>query len=147
MATPVGKNILGRRIPRTVLAVLGGYSANAVFVGVTEQLLSKLGSKSAYFWADLASQCVYGVISACLCCLIAGQGVRLAASIVLNGLGLMVGAISVIASWKVAPHWYSLSLLSIWTPCVWVGYLSVRQVTAAAFLPLKAKSSMAKHSD
>jgi hypothetical protein len=114
-----------RNIVRIILAVVAGYIANAILVAATEQLLSRAsgpGSSqpSFYFVADLISQCLYTVVGGYLCCVIAGP--RRTAMAGLIGLGVLVGTVSLVASWKTEPHWYGGALLSVYPPCVWIGW-------------------------
>ena len=123
-----------RRILQSVLAIVGGYLGNAILVAATEQLLLKLAPRPAFFFLDLLSQCVCGVAGACLCCLISEERERLLAAIVFNGLGLVLGAISIVTSWNQEPHWYGIGLLCVWTPCTWTGYIFARHLIGRARL-------------
>ena len=121
-------------IGRTVLAVLAGYVANAVLVAATEQLLARLIPQRHYFLADLVTQSLYEVAAGYLCSLIAKPSERRVAMLGLIGLGLPVGAVSLIASWKAEPHWYGIALLSIWAPGVWIGIALERWMTGSPAL-------------
>jgi peptidoglycan/LPS O-acetylase OafA/YrhL len=123
------RNMLPASIGRLILAVLAGYVTNALLVGATEQLLSRLRPNPDYFVADLITQCLYEVAAGYLCCFIAKRSERWIALVGLVGLGLLVGTISLIASWKVEPHWYGIALLSVWAPCLWIGYALEHWVT------------------
>lgn len=114
---------------RIILAVLAGYSANAILVAATEQVLPRLVPNPAYFAADLITQCVYEVAAGYLCSRIAKGSERWVAVVGLIGLGLLVGTISLITSWQAEPHWYGIALLSVWGPCVWIGYALERRLT------------------
>jgi peptidoglycan/LPS O-acetylase OafA/YrhL len=105
-------------IGRFILAVLAGYTGNAVLVAASEQLLPRLIPNPDYFVADLITQCLYEVAGGYLCCLIAKRSERWIAVVGLVGLGLLVGTISLVTSWKAEPHWYGIALLSVWVPCV-----------------------------
>ncbi len=115
-------------IARTALAVVAGYTANAVLVYASEQLFSFLipGVNASlplyYFVLDLISQCLYTIIGGYLCCLIARPS-QPAAMAGLIGLGLLVGAVSLSVSWKAEPHWYGVALLFVYAPCVWIGWM------------------------
>ena len=37
-------------------------------------------------------------------------------------IGLLIGTVSVITSWRHEPHWYAITLLSVYAPSVWTGY-------------------------
>jgi hypothetical protein len=110
-----------------ILAVIAGYIANGVLVLATEQLLSLRapGMDTAhplyYFVVDLISQCLYTVVGGYLCCAIARPTQR-AAMAGLVGLGLSVGTVSLVSSWKAEPHWYGIALLAVYAPCVWIGW-------------------------
>jgi hypothetical protein len=120
--------MLRASIGRVILAVLTGYAANAVLVVASEQLLRKLILNPDYFVADLITQCLYEVARGYLCSLIAKRSERWTAVVSLVGLGLLVGTIFLITSWKAEPHWYGIALLSVWAPCVWIGYALERWV-------------------
>jgi peptidoglycan/LPS O-acetylase OafA/YrhL len=106
---------------RTILAILAGYAVNAVLVAATEQLLPRLISERHYFVVDLITQCLYEVVAGYLCSYIAKPSERRIAVVALVVLGLLVGTVSLITSWKAEPHWYGIALLSVWAPCVWIG--------------------------
>ena len=116
-----------RTVGRTVLAVIAGYLVNGILVAVTEQLFASIipGAKTAplvdYFALDLISQCLYTVIGGYLCYLIA-QASQRTAIVALMGLGVLVGAVSLVGSWKTEPHWYGIALLVVYSPCVWIGW-------------------------
>jgi peptidoglycan/LPS O-acetylase OafA/YrhL len=116
-----------RTVGRTVFAIVAGYLVNGILVAVTEQFFSSIipGANTAppvdYFALDLMSQCLYTVIGGYLCYLIA-QASQRAAIVGLMGLGLLVGAVSLVGSWKTEPHWYGIALLVIYSPCVWIGW-------------------------
>jgi peptidoglycan/LPS O-acetylase OafA/YrhL len=97
--------MLRASIGRSIIAVLAGYAANAVLVATTEQLLPRLITSPDYFAADLITQCLYELAAGYLCCLIAKRSERWIAVVGLVGLGLLIGTISVITSWKAEPHW------------------------------------------
>jgi peptidoglycan/LPS O-acetylase OafA/YrhL len=121
--------MLRASIGRFIIAVLAGYAANAVLVAATEQLLPRLIPSPDYFVADLITQCLYEVAGGYLCCLIVKRSERWIAVVGLVGLGLLIGTISLITSWKAEPHWYGIALLSVWAPCVWIGSALERWVT------------------
>jgi hypothetical protein len=114
-------------IGRVILAVLGGYIANAILVAATEQLLSLLipgvGATPPfyYFVFDVISQCLYTVAGGFLCCLIAGPSQQ-AALAGLIALGVLVGTVFLVGSWKTEPHWYGIALVVVYSPCVWIGW-------------------------
>jgi hypothetical protein len=106
---------------RVILAVGAGYVTNAAFIAGAEYMLSPLLSARAYFAADAVSQCVVQIGCGCLCSWIANAQ-RLTATVVLIIVGLLIGSVSVVASWGSEPHWYAITLLCVYAPCVWIGY-------------------------
>jgi hypothetical protein len=106
-----------------------------VLIVVTEQFLSSLAPRgdatpSLYsFVVDLISQCLIQVAAGYLCCVIARPSNNFAL-IGLIGLGLSVGTVSLVASWKSEPHWYGVGLLLVYAPCVWIGWALRSQVDA-----------------
>ena len=112
---------------RVILAVVAGYLADGILVVATEQVLSLrargVGATQPlhYFVMDLISQCVYTVVGGYVCCAIA-RPTRRAAMAGLMGLGVLVGTMSLVWSWKTEPHWYGIALLAVYAPCVWIGW-------------------------
>lgn len=113
------------QVGRTIIAVIAGY-VTFVFMVVATELLSRLapsiapGQHLPYFVSDLTIQCLYTIVAGYLCCLIArGQWVAMAALI---GIGLLVGALSLVMTWKSEPRWYGIGLYISYAPCVWVGW-------------------------
>jgi hypothetical protein len=103
------RNMLRGDVGRTILAVIVGYTASAVLVAATEQLLPRLIASTKYFVADLITQCLYATAGGYLCCLIAKRCKRWIALVALMSLGFLVGTISLITSWKTEPHWYEIA--------------------------------------
>jgi hypothetical protein len=101
-------------IGRTILAVIAGYGANAVLVGVTEQLFSRFMVKTDYLVADLITQCLYTIVGGYLCCLIAQRSGRIAVA-GLIGTGLLLGTVSLATSWQAEPGWYGIALLTAYS--------------------------------
>ena len=116
-------------IGRLVSAVTAAYVVNAILVAATNQILSPIAADSKrrldFLVIDLISQCVYTIVAGYLCAAIAGP-LRHGAITSLIGLGLTVGTFSLVTSWNREPHWYSISLLLVYAPCAWVGYLATR---------------------
>ena len=114
-------------IGRIILAIAAGYIVDGILVALTEQLLSLRAPGGAatqplsYFVVDLTSQCLYTVVGGYLCCAIARSDLR-AAMVGLMGLGVLVGVLSLVLSWKTEPHWYGIALLAVYPPCVWIGW-------------------------
>lgn len=109
---------------RTILAVIAGYVTNALLVGVTEAMFRRSLDTPKYFIVDLVTQIAATIIAGCLCCLIANEGTALAA-IGMAMLGLVIGSASLVMSWNIEPHWYGITLLFVYAPCVWTGYALV----------------------
>lgn len=113
-------------VERVILAVVAGWMANAVLVGLTEVLLwtsmRSVGGKhpGKYYIIDVICQCCYTVVGGYLCCLIASR--RSAAMFGMMFLGLLIGGLSLPASWQREPHWYRIILLVVWVPFVWIGW-------------------------
>jgi hypothetical protein len=40
----------------------------------------------------------------------------------LMGLGVLVGTVSFVATWKTEPHCYGVALLRVYQPYVWIGW-------------------------
>lgn len=125
------------RTGRTIVAVISGYATNGILVMATEQLLASRTRATEqmppthYFVIDLVSQCLYQVCAGYLCCLIAGPS-QLIALVGLIVLGLLVGSVSLVTSWKVEPHWYGIGLLAVYAPCAWIGWIwRVRQTASS----------------
>ena len=105
---------------RVMVAVAAGYVTNAVLIAGAEHMLSKLVSAGGYFAADALTQCVIQIGCGYLCSRIANSQ-RLTATMALIAVGIVIGSLSVVASWRSEPHWYAITLLCIYAPCVWVG--------------------------
>jgi hypothetical protein len=127
-------------IGRTIVAVIASYLTNAILVVASERLLLSLEPGGAapplyYFVLDLISQCLYTMLAGYLCCVIArtSQWIAMAGLI---GLGLSVGTVSLVMSWKFEPHWYGMALLAVYAPCVWIGWLLRSRVNAQSFSDL-----------
>lgn len=106
---------------RAILGVVVGYITNAALVSISEQIYAGLFDPTRYFVVDVVSQIVATVIGGFLCGLIAESAKR-AAAISLIMLGLMIGSASLVLTWRSEPHWYGITLLAIYSPCVWIGY-------------------------
>lgn len=130
-------------VGRVILAVVAGWMANAILVGVTEVLLwtsmrgagGKLPGK--YYMIDLVCQCCFTVLGGYLCCVIAGPPRRVA-MFSLMSLGLLIGGLFLPSSWAREPHWYRIALLAVWVPCVWIGW-TLRSQRAVSRQTLLAK--------
>src|SRR5262245_35339829 len=106
---------------RIIVAVVAGYVANALLIAGTEQMLSRLVTPARYRVADVVTQSIIQIGCGYLCSRIA-KAQRLIATVVLILVGLLIGSVSVVASWESEPHWYAITLLCVYAPCVWAGY-------------------------
>lgn len=106
---------------RTILGPVAGYAANAAMIAVTEAIYTRYIDARAYFVVDLITQVVATIIGGAVCCLIARRKKRIAVT-GLTVLGLLIGTASLITSWNDEPHWYAIALLSVYAPCVWIGF-------------------------
>ena len=104
-----------------IVAVVAGYVTNALLIAGTEQMLSRLVTPATYGVVDVITQCVIQVGCGYLCSRIA-KTQRQTAAVVLILLGLLIGSVSVVASWESEPHWYAITLLCVYAPCVLAGY-------------------------
>lgn len=106
---------------RAIFGVVIGYTTNAALVGISEQIYARFFELRRYFVVDVVSQILATVIGGFLCSLIAQRAKRDAA-IGLIVLGLMIGSASLVLTWRSEPHWYGITLLAVYAPCVWIGY-------------------------
>ena len=106
-------------VKRIILAVVVAYVANALLIAGTEQLLVRIFSNTKYFVADVVIQCLVQVACGYVCARISNSKMALVALIT---IGILVGALSLAASWHADPHWYAIALLVVYAPCVWTGY-------------------------
>ena len=127
---------------RMIAASVFSYLTNGILVMASEGILStgiharSTMPGSTYFMIDLITQCLYTVGAGYLCCVIARPAGRIAL-LGLIGLGLSVGSISLVTSWKAEPHWYGAGLLAVYVPCAWFGWMwRVRR----KFVPLPGNS-------
>jgi len=108
----------------TLIAIIASYVTFIGMVVATEVFLSRRAPSvaigRAYFGSDLVIQCFYTVVAGYMCCAI-GRSQR-AALAGLTGIGLVVGAVSLVTSWKSEPHWYGIGLYISYAPCLWVGW-------------------------
>ena len=112
-------------VGRVLIAVGSSYLGFGLMVAVTEQIVSFATTKSAekfpaYLVADVITQCLYLTGAGYLCAVIARS--HRFAIVFLTALGLLVGSFSLVTSWKSEPHWYSVTLLVTYSPCLWLGW-------------------------
>lgn len=108
------------RVGRIVVAVVAGYTLNALLIAATEQLLLRCFVDTSYLVADVITQCFCQAASGYLCARMAGSQFRIAV-LSLISLGLFVGLVSLTTSWHSEPHWYAIVLICVYAPCVWIG--------------------------
>jgi len=119
------------RVRRILSAVFVAYLTNALLVAAMDQLLGRLFSQTRYFVADVLAQSAIQVVCGYICARISNTRAAIAGLIV---VGLLVGAISVLVSWRGEPHWYAIALLAVYAPCVWLGCLMARHSTVTSGL-------------
>jgi len=114
-------------IGRALIAVIASYLVFVALVVATELFLSRLAPSFAakqrlpHFVGDVVIQCLYTVLAGYMCCVIAQRSQRIAMA-GLIGIGLVLGAVSLVTSWKSEPHWYGIVLYVVYAPCVWIGW-------------------------
>jgi hypothetical protein len=106
-------------VRRVLSAVFVAYLTNALLVAGMEQLLGRLVFQARYLVADVLTQSAIQVACGYLCARISNTRAAISGLI---AIGLVVGAISLLASWRGEPHWYAISLITVYSPCVWLGY-------------------------
>ena len=117
-----------RHAGRMIGAVLAGYLINAALVAATEWILPRIIANKYYFAVDLTTQCLYEIAAGYVCSFLAKLSGRRIAVVILILVGLLVGAISLTASWKTEPPWYGIALLLVWPPFVWLGHDLERRI-------------------
>jgi hypothetical protein len=114
-------------VRRILSAVFVAYLTNVLLVAGAEQLVGRLFFQTRYFVADVLTQSAIQVGCGYLCARISNTRAAIAGLI---AIGLLVGAISLLASWRGEPHWYAVALLSVYAPCVlaWIPCSTTRQL-------------------
>ena len=108
---------------RTAFAVLTGYLTNAVLVWAIERLLAGT-PKTGNFWVfDILSQCSIQIGAGYLCAVVADPAAQKTATFSLIAAGLLVGSVSLISQWHTEPHWYGVTLLAVYGPSIFAGFL------------------------
>lgn len=111
---------------RIFLAVVASYFLNVVLIVATDSVFLRwMPPKDSvlplsYFVSDVVGQCIIQMLAGYVCRWIAGA--RTAALALLIATGVAIGGISLRYSWSAEPHWYSLVLLVIYSPCIWIGW-------------------------
>lgn len=109
------------------IAAVAGYVTNVLLIAGTDQVLSRLVRAETFLAADVVTQCVIQIACGYLCSRIANVQ-RLIATVILILVGLLIGSVSVVTSWRSEPHWYAIILLCVYAPCVWAGYRLDRHI-------------------
>ncbi len=108
---------------RILVAVVVAYLVNGFLVMAIELALSSLGPEvetPPYHLVDPMFQCLF-TVAGYVCCAIT-RSINRAALIGLMALGVLVGSISLVTSWRAEPHWYGIALLIVYPPSVWIGW-------------------------
>jgi hypothetical protein len=124
-----------RRAPwrRSVLAVLAGLVANVLLATLTDLLLVAAGVfppladfgrpesfNDSLLALALVYRTVYGVFGCWLTARLAPRS-PMAHSLVLGGIGFIVGVIGAVATWGAWTSWYSLAIIATTLPAAWLG--------------------------
>jgi hypothetical protein len=118
-----GGIVLRSEAGRTIFAVLTGYLTTAVLVWATERLLAGTPKTGNYWVVDFLSQCSIQMGAGYLCAMVADPAARKRATFWLIGMGLFVRAVSLISHWRAVPHWYGVTLLAVYGPSIFAGFL------------------------
>lgn len=135
---------------RRIGAVAAGYAAIAVLVMLTDLIFAALvpalrnsaQPPSYYFATVLGTDTLYTIFGGYLCARIAQQHAR-NATWALMVFGELMGSASAFTLWGIQPHWFAVTLLILYPPAVWVGYMLSRRLLASrlAAAPLKTPSA------
>jgi hypothetical protein len=114
---------------RSIAAVLAGYISIGILVVLTDKAVAGMNPgdwspghpvPTHYFVVSLFTAPLYSVFGGWLCALIA----KVKARHCILGLivfGEIMGVASAVMTWSAAPHWYTLGLLVLYPPCVFLG--------------------------
>lgn len=113
---------------RIALAVILGYVLIGLLVVGTDQLFAlaipgfdTMVPRPAFYYAiSLIASTVYSIIGGWTCAAIARTRVELAAKALIV-LGELAGLAATVMLWKIAPHYYNLTLLLLYPIAVWFG--------------------------
>ena len=114
---------------RTVGAVAAGYAVIGVLVVAADQVFAAMipGFNSMklpplyYFWASLFTDSLFTILGGYLCARIAREKAW-GAMLGLMAFGELMGVASAAREWSLVPHWFSLALMLVYPPMVWLGY-------------------------
>ena len=119
--------------PRSVGAVLAGLFVNAFLASATDMLLvaigvfpplREFGNPAAYSDSLLLLALIYRTLFGVLGCYVTARLATsrpMAHSLVLGGIGVLIGTLGAIASWQTWTHWYSLAIIAVTLPSSWLG--------------------------
>lgn len=104
----------------TALCILLGYALYVLLTWATDLLLTRTLSPGHFYAADTAAQFVFTSAGAFVATHLAHN--RRAVSVWMSGLGVCLGAISIISTWHDStPHWYHIVLYCSYVPAVLCG--------------------------
>lgn len=118
---------------RSVGAVLAGLFVNAFLASATDMLLvaigvfpplHEFGNPAAYSDSLLLLALIYRTLFGVLGCYVTARLATsrpMAHSLVLGGIGVLIGTLGAIASWETWTHWYSLAIIAVTLPSAWLG--------------------------
>ncbi|HEY5759074.1 MAG TPA: hypothetical protein VIU34_24780 [Steroidobacter sp.] len=118
---------------RSVGAVLAGLLVNAFLASATDMLLvaigvfpplREFGNPAAYSDSLLLLALIYRTLFGVLGCYVTARLATsrpMAHSLVLGGVGVLIGALGAIATWETWTHWYSLAIIAVTLPSAWLG--------------------------
>jgi hypothetical protein len=118
---------------RSVAAVLAGLVANVILSTATDLALvaagvfpplSEFGRPEVFsdsmLLLALAYRTIYGVLGCALTARLAPRR-AMTHSLVLGGIGFVVGVVGAIATWDTWTSWYSLAIIAVPLPSAWLG--------------------------
>jgi hypothetical protein len=118
---------------RSVGAVLAGLLVNAVLASATDLLLvaigvfpplHEFGNPAAYSDSLLLLALIYRTLFGVLGCYVTARLASsrpMAHSLVLGGIGVLIGTLGAMATWETWTHWYSLAIIAVTLPSAWLG--------------------------
>ena len=126
---------------RIALAIIAGYIAVGILVVLTDLIFAAaipgfrtMPTQPQYYFVIVTfTDALYSVAGGYLCAVIARAAVR-KATLGLMIFGEIIGAVSVVWSWGVQPHWFALALLVLFPIAVWCG----SRLRSASLATLKA---------
>lgn len=129
----------GRRIGRSIVAVVAGLLVIALLDNAIDAMLHTIGvyppfgqtMADALFLLALAYRTVDGILGTYVVGRLAPHSPR-GHALVLGGIGIVLSSLGVMATWNGGPEfgpiWYPLALVTVTLPCAWIGgTLAARQ--------------------